>query len=329
MDLPSTGCILLDSGDGSLSVMIRRFGLEGTFERLRRLKLVWISNTDVDYHAGLIEILKLHGNLVDIFNFKRFTHPLVLLAPMPLLRVLLRLPHFQFRKFKYADCFQTEKLELSLLGVTYMNACKKKWKKYAMLNSQSCFDWRVFYHEIQNSSFGIRNQYEKHIIKKIPLKTKVSLLNNLLPTQDFSKQQMVLEIENLLGSICITSVRTVPDPHSFGCILESKKGWKLVYSGASWSCPQLMKSVKGATLFINKVEFKEKKVFEKLIPLSNQLEVFCTLVFEFFQRFDKLNEFIKKIQTWCCIASDMIIIRIQDLPTFLFILSFVRSCLGF
>ena len=58
IDLYAGGTLLMDCGEGSLSQLIRRFGLEGAKDRLARLQLVWISHFHADHHGGLYEVLR-------------------------------------------------------------------------------------------------------------------------------------------------------------------------------------------------------------------------------------------------------------------------------
>ena len=51
------GNIMLDTGEGSLAQMIRRFGASAVDEKLREMRMVWISHIHADHHVGLPHIL--------------------------------------------------------------------------------------------------------------------------------------------------------------------------------------------------------------------------------------------------------------------------------
>lgn len=51
------GNIMLDTGEGSLAQMIRRFGASAVDEKLREMRMVWISHIHADHHVGLPRIL--------------------------------------------------------------------------------------------------------------------------------------------------------------------------------------------------------------------------------------------------------------------------------
>merc|ERR1711920_881469 len=88
------------------------------------------------------------------------------------------------------------------------------------------------------------------LLKMIDVKKNI-YINDIVLTQDNSQPQMVNTIAKNLGLSSIISVRTVHSVHSFICILESKKGWKIVYSADGSPCFQLVKAIYGATLFIH------------------------------------------------------------------------------
>lgn len=57
------GNIMLDTGEGSLAQMIRRFGVESVNEKLKQMRMVWISHIHADHHVGLPHILTYRAEL--------------------------------------------------------------------------------------------------------------------------------------------------------------------------------------------------------------------------------------------------------------------------
>ena len=53
------------------------------------------------------------------------------------------------------------------------------------------------------------------------------------------------------GLAKLESVRVVHCAHAFGVVLEGEAGWKLVYSGATRPCDQLVAAAKDATILIH------------------------------------------------------------------------------
>ncbi|GMH40785.1 hypothetical protein BSKO_08689 [Bryopsis sp. KO-2023] len=64
LDFFKKGSMFLDCGEGSLGQLVRRFGVEGANDALRKLRCVWISHIHADHHAGLSRLLAARQKLV-------------------------------------------------------------------------------------------------------------------------------------------------------------------------------------------------------------------------------------------------------------------------
>lgn len=72
--------MLMDAGEGTVGQLYRAFGSEATPAILAKLHAVWISHPHADHHLGLPQLLCERRKFTD--------QPLVLMAPMPVLRWL-------------------------------------------------------------------------------------------------------------------------------------------------------------------------------------------------------------------------------------------------
>lgn len=56
-----------------------------------------------------------------------------------------------------------------------------------------------------------------------------------------------------LGLKTLQSVLVVHCAHAYAAVLEGQAGWKVVFSGDTRPCPQLVQAAKDATLLIHEV----------------------------------------------------------------------------
>jgi ribonuclease Z len=81
-----SGNIMLDTGEGSLAQMIRRFGAGEVEKKLRETKMIWISHIHADHHVGLPHILTARAEL---FRRDGVEPPVIpVIGPRPLRRFL-------------------------------------------------------------------------------------------------------------------------------------------------------------------------------------------------------------------------------------------------
>jgi ribonuclease Z len=81
-----SGNIMLDTGEGSLAQMIRRFGASEVEKKLRETKVIWISHIHADHHVGLPHILTARAEL---FRRDGVDPPVIpVVGPRPLRRFL-------------------------------------------------------------------------------------------------------------------------------------------------------------------------------------------------------------------------------------------------
>lgn len=149
-----------------------------------------------------------------------------------------------------------------------------------------------------------------------------------------------------MGLRRLVAVRVVHCPHSFALVLEGAKGWKLVYSGDTRPCPQLVRASEGATVVIHEATFddgmrievrrwprpgpkapggthrdpqpqadkKRHSITREAVRVGSEAGAYRTLLTHFSQRYPKIPVFDASFQSNTCIAFDMMTVSLQDLP---------------
>ena len=80
------GNVALDLGEGSLAQMIRRYGVEDVENKLKEMRLVWISHIHADHHVGLTRTLAARADAFRRAGVEPPSIPVV--GPRPLRRFL-------------------------------------------------------------------------------------------------------------------------------------------------------------------------------------------------------------------------------------------------
>ena len=97
--------MIMDCGEGTLGQLRRRFGVEGANERIKRLKLIWISHIHADHHVGLPSLLLARKRLLS--KEGTMCPPITVIGPKPLRYALSILDqHFDLR-MSFIDCWDT------------------------------------------------------------------------------------------------------------------------------------------------------------------------------------------------------------------------------
>ncbi|CAG8472470.1 9675_t:CDS:10 [Ambispora leptoticha] len=132
---------------------------------------------------------------------------------------------------------------------------------------------------------------------------KMQFIDNrdILPN---SRYYNVKKIENLkmdLGLKDITSVEVIHCPSAYGVSLQHLDGWKLVYSGDTRPCDNLIRIGKNATLLIHEATFENDLIDDALgkrhcttseaVKVSERMNAQSTLFTHFSQRYPKVPVF--------------------------------------
>ena len=112
--------MFMDVGEGTLGQMVRAYGEEGAKDRLRRLRVAWISHIHADHHVGLVSVLAARREaLREEWEARREKNesspsekererfappPLLVVGPHPLRRFLDAFSQVEPLDYRFADC---------------------------------------------------------------------------------------------------------------------------------------------------------------------------------------------------------------------------------
>lgn len=309
INLFSKGSLLLDCGEGTLGQLKRRFGIEGADDAVRRLRCIWISHIHADHHTGLARILALRRNLL-----KEVSHePLLVIGPRQLKRFLDAYQILEDLDMEFLDCKHTTESSLETFESNNNQSNEKN-------------------QDIDSTLFakGVRMQSYSN-----------SLSNNSVVFPLIKKLKNVL---NDVGLEALVSFPVVHCPNAYGVLIkaadrtnatgENIQGWKVVYSGDSRPCPEIIKASQGATVLIHEATFEDALVDEAIarnhsttkeaIDVGNSAGVYRIILTHFSQRYPKIPVFDETHMHKTCIAFDLMSVNLADLPVLPKVLPYLR-----
>ncbi|XP_023752475.1 tRNase Z TRZ3, mitochondrial [Lactuca sativa] len=287
INLFSKGSVLLDCGEGTLGQLKRRFGIEGADNAVKGLKCIWISHIHADHHTGLARILALRRDLL-----KRVPHdPLIVIGPRQLKRFL--------------DAYQRlEDLDMQFLDCRHTTDSKNTFQDSNLFTKGS---------QMQSQWKRPNSPVDMTLVSPI--------INNLK------------EVLKDAGLDDVISFPVVHCPQAFGVVLKGRgkignngeiiNGWKIVYSGDTRPCPELIKAAQGATVLIHEATFEDALVEEAIarnhstteeaIGVGNSAGAYRIILTHFSQRYPKIPVFDETYMHKTCIAFDMMSVNFADL----------------
>ncbi|XP_076898358.1 tRNAse Z TRZ4, mitochondrial-like isoform X1 [Bidens hawaiensis] len=300
INLFSKGSLLLDCGEGTLGQLKRRFGIQGADNAVKGLKCIWISHIHADHHTGLARILTLRRDLL-----KGLPHePLIVIGPRQLKRFLDAYERLEDLDMQFLDCRHTTQDSLASFESNYNN----------QLNEN----------KIESSLFSKGSQMQSHWKRGIiSVDSSVSY-----PT--------IKNLKNVISEAGLENVISFPVvhcPQAFGVVLKGMDrvdkngeiipGWKIVYSGDTRPCPELVEASRGATVLIHEATFEDALVEEAIarnhsttaeaIEMGNSAGAYRIVLTHFSQRYPKIPVFDESYMHKTCIAFDMMSINFADL----------------
>ncbi|CAA7057986.1 unnamed protein product [Microthlaspi erraticum] len=298
IELFSRGSMLLDCGEGTLGQLKRRYGLQGADEAVRNLKCIWISHIHADHHTGLARILARRRELL-----KGVSHePAIVVGPRPLKNFLDAYQRLEDLDMEFLDCRSTTATSWASLEPT----CSEKTTSNGSLFSKGS---------------------PMQSIHKRPSSPM---------TDNSSALPYLKRLKKVLGEMGLEDLISFPVvhcPQAFGVVLKAAErrntagdeipGWKMVYSGDTRPCPQMVEASKGATVLIHEATFEDALVEEAVaknhsttkeaIDVGSSAGVYRIILTHFSQRYPKIPVIDESHMHNTCIAFDMMSINMADL----------------
>ncbi|XVE88855.1 hypothetical protein DITRI_Ditri19aG0102400 [Diplodiscus trichospermus] len=164
---------------------------------------------------------------------------------------------------------------------------------------------------------------------------------------DYSAYPFLKSLKKVLceaGLEALISFPVVHCPQAFGIVLKAAEcvnsvgkvipGWKIVYSGDTRPCPELVDASRGATVLIHEATFEDGLVEEAIarnhsttkeaIEVGNSAGAYRIILTHFSQRYPKIPVFDETHMHKTCIAFDMMSINIADLPVLPKVLPYLK-----
>ncbi|MBA0676072.1 hypothetical protein Goari_017581, partial [Gossypium aridum] len=316
-NLFSNGSLLLDCGEGTLAQLKRRYGMEGAESTVRNLACIWISHIHADHHVGLVRILTLRRDLL-----KGVSHdPLIVLGPSQLKRFL--------------DAYQSlEDLDMQFLDNKATTLFS--WETFELDNESNKNNELVIERDedVKNGNLtSCRESCSQGSSKRLKLSVPVAKI------ETFALLNHLKKVLNEAGIERLISFPVVHCPESFGVVLKAADrinsigkaipGWKVVYSGDTRPCSEMIEASQGATILIHEASTYKVATFEdgmageaiaknhsttkEAMEVGNLAAAYRVILTHFSQRYPKIPVLDEISMHKTCIAFDLMTINLADL----------------
>ncbi|CAH9095462.1 unnamed protein product [Cuscuta europaea] len=329
INLFSKGGILLDCGEGTLGQLKRRYGIEGADEAVKSLRCIWISHIHADHHTGLARILALRRNLLKDVPHK----PLIVIGPRQLKRFLDAYQRLEDLDMQFLDCRNTTESSLKAFeshnGISQVpNGLEENVQNGNATGelNQGGVDSSLF---VKGSPM---QSYWKRPGSPVDSSLTFPILRNL---------NEVLSEAGLEGLI---SFPVIHCPLAYGVVLRAAErtisvgkripGWKIVYSGDTRPCPDLIEASRGATVLIHEATFEDGMLEEAIarnhsttkeaVETGDTAGAYRVILTHFSQRYPKIPVFDESHMHKTCIAFDLMSINAADLPVVPTVLPYLK-----
>ncbi|PPR80217.1 hypothetical protein GOBAR_AA40497 [Gossypium barbadense] len=278
-NLFSNGSLLLDCGEGTLAQLKRRYGMEGAESAVRNLACIWISHIHADHHVGLVRVLTLRRDLL-----KGVSHdPLIVLGPSQLKRFL--------------DAYQRlEDLDMQFLDNKATTLFS--WETFELDNESNKNNELVIERDedVKNGNLtSCRESCSQGSSKRLKISVTVAKI------ETFALLNRLKKVLNEAGIERLISFPVVHCPESFGVVLKAADrinsigkaipGWKVVYSGDTRPCSEMIEASQGATILIHEAReaiAKNHSTTKEAIEVGNLAAAYRVILTHFSQRTEML-----------------------------------------
>lgn len=214
---------------------MNRFGIEGADEAVKGLRCIWISHIHADHHTGLARILALRRDLLNETPHE----PLVVVGPRQLKIFLDAYQKLEDLDMQFLDCRQTTEASLK----TFESGENNNVNGSVGVQNDQKSGSDLFAKGSRMESYWKRPSSPADASAAFPLLT------------------MLKKILREAGLEALISFPVIHCPQAYGVVLKAadrtnstgKKipGWKIVYSGDTRPCPELVEASHGATVLIH------------------------------------------------------------------------------
>lgn len=262
--------LLLDCGEGTYFQLLNHFGWKKLHcELLLKLKVIFISHIHVDHHAGIFQMLFQRNLALKAAGLEAKENTLFLVIPENLVPWYIKYTH-------YVEDFEGVSVVLN------QNLGSGDVKKN-FLNSYSMSKSFLYASESLKLEF-----YEDPLLKPLLETMKTIFNDNLIEFQKFLMVVGMKEFLTVLVDHC---------PQAHGIVITHNSGIKIVYSGDTRPCENLVKYGKNATILIHEATFNDslaKNASENMhstvgeaVEVGMRMGVWRLILTHFSQRFSK------------------------------------------
>ena len=214
---------------------------------MRNLRCIWISHIHADHHTGLARILALRRDLLK----EELHEPVLVVGPRQLKRYLDAYQRLEDLDLTFLDCWNTrEDSQNALEGIIESN--DDHYSKGDPINSDDNSNkptTRQIGQKVNSTLFARGSRMQSY------WKRSGSPVENAAGIKSLKKVLADAGLEALI------SFPVVHCPQAFGVVLKAAErtnsvgkmipGWKIVYSGDTRPCPELVEASRGATVLIH------------------------------------------------------------------------------
>lgn len=217
-----------------------RYGVSGADDVVRSLSCIWISHIHADHHTGLARILALRRDLL-----KGVPHePVLVVGPNKLKRYLNAYQRLEDLDMLFLNCKHTTKASLD----DFENDLQETVNSQDLSNNNA----EINASKVDSTLFAKGSRMESYWKR---------------PDSPVDKGDVYPLLRKLKRAIheaglnALISFPVVHCPQSFGVVLKAEErtnsvgkvipGWKIVYSGDTRPCPELIEASRGATVLIH------------------------------------------------------------------------------
>ncbi|WVW79468.1 hypothetical protein I302_101437 [Kwoniella bestiolae CBS 10118] len=324
IDIPGLGGILLDTGEGTLGQMKRRFGKEGVRKLLGELRMIFISHMHADHHLGLNSVLEERFKL-------GITSPLFLIAPTNIALNMQESASWQYSATSREALENVVFINIQRLGFKMFNG-KNREKESAPPLPTPTDGSKLPETEAE------MDQWEREGLEDRENGRRVWPFTNVYGFSPAASGDHWNAVHRLLDELSFRSIWAPVVPHrgrAYGLAIEHSSGWKIVYSGDTKPSEELVQAGRDATLLIHEATLEDDKpdvaavkghsTFSQAIDIGKRMKARHILLNHFSQRYPKLpklptavpstidDDSTTAVQPVVSISFDFMSIKIRDM----------------